>query len=63
MMEVHLEEVAETLNDMVEKGLLEREPIISPEGELDELYSFTPEGKKKAEELGLPIPPELDPES
>jgi hypothetical protein len=48
---------------MVEKGLLEREPIISPEGELDELYSFTPEGKKKAEELGLPIPPELDPES
>jgi hypothetical protein len=53
--EIHMEEVADSLNKMVDDGILEREPIVTPEGELDEVYSLTPEGKALADSLGLDL--------
>lgn len=58
MLEVQMDEIAEALDDMVEKGLVEREPTISPEGELDTLYSLTDLGKDYAREMGLDPPDE-----
>jgi DNA-binding HxlR family transcriptional regulator len=46
MEQVHHEEVADTLNSMVKDGLLEVEPIITPDGELDEQYNLTDLGKE-----------------
>lgn len=46
MMQIHMEEVQETLNEMVSDGLLEVDPVIHPDGEIDETYSLTDLGKK-----------------
>lgn len=60
ILEEHEREINEAVENLLLDGLIEVVPKINDNGEIEEFYSLTPEGKAAAEQLIGELPSSLD---